>query len=89
MMQRIFQIINSAKGVFVYGILTKWYLAIAIPAMGITYIIFKKLDEKGVFDIILSEITKHLEMLERVAQKCTPKIIEGLPGFIECLDRVN
>jgi hypothetical protein len=83
-MGKVMAIINSARGTFVYGILTKWYLAIVVPALGITYVVFTKLDQIGVFDMIFAELNKDLIMIDYVASVCVEKILD-FDNFLRCL----
>ncbi|WP_194966914.1 DUF2670 domain-containing protein [Rickettsia endosymbiont of Cardiosporidium cionae] len=85
MINKIMKIINGTMGIFVYGILSKWYLAIAIPAMTTTYIIFKKLYEKGILDKLQAEIEKDLIILEYIVERCMPKI-GNINDLIKCFN---
>lgn len=84
MMEKVYALMSGAKKTFVYTILTKWYVLIAIPAMTITYIVFVELNKLGIFDIIIGEIEYHLLMLEDIARNCTQEIL-NIKGFLRCL----
>lgn len=85
MLQDPRNLFDKVKSSFVLALLSKWYLAIAIPAMSITYIVFKKLDELGIFDMILAEIEKNLGTIHFIAENCTSKILK-ISEFLKCID---
>ncbi|MFN7038294.1 MAG: DUF2670 domain-containing protein [Alphaproteobacteria bacterium] len=79
------KLLTSAKTVFIYGILTKWYLLIAIPAFWATYYFLHEFEKTGIPSRIRYFIGRHLEMLVGIAKKCTPHIGD-LSNFYNCLN---
>ncbi len=84
-MQMMYQ---NPVGTFLRTVLFKWYMAIMIPAIWITYVVYVKLEEIGVISGVLGFITTQIEMLTRVATNCTGKIL-NMPAFLQCLQYTN
>lgn len=75
--------ISATRAIFM-GILSKWYFIIAVPAVSITYKIYKKLEEKGIIDAFFAELQKDLIMIEFMVDKCMDYILE-IEKFYNCL----
>lgn len=78
--------IASEKGLggIVYPILSKWYLLVAIPAMIIATRVLIILQEKGILDMVYNAIKENIDEINRIALKCTPKILD-IHDFYNCL----
>ncbi len=74
----------NPMGLFVYGILSKWYLTILISSVVVTFWVFKGLEKAGVLDTINTVMFKALDDTKIVAQYCVPKIA-NLSDFWNCL----
>jgi uncharacterized protein DUF2670 len=82
----VMNIIKGAKGTIIYGILTKWYLLIAIPALAAAYYFFEGLQASGLLDRMFDFIEYHLGVVKAVAKYCTPLIGEGdVKGLLRCV----
>lgn len=69
---------------FVYGIMSKWYILVMIPTVIITFWVFKGLEKSGVLQAAQVVISKALTDCKSVAQNCTPLIMD-LPATWECV----
>ncbi|MEY3197061.1 MAG: hypothetical protein RLZZ59_429 [Pseudomonadota bacterium] len=69
------RILLNPMGVFIYGILAKWYVIIAIAAIAVTYWVFKGLEQAGVLRAIEVKVQEGLWDARSVAQNCVPKIL--------------
>ncbi len=71
--------------IFVYGILSKWYVMIMLAAMVVTFWVFKGLTEAGVLQAAEKVVSRALSDTKSVARYCVPKIT-NLSAFWACLD---
>ena len=75
---------KSPMTLFVYGIMSKWYITIFVTAVVVSYWVFKGLGDAGVLkkseEVIFSAFTQ----TKSVAQYCIPKIA-NLGDFWDCL----
>ena len=79
----IWTILKSKAGLFIQIILLRWYVMIMIPAVIVTYYVFKGLQSSGFFTIIENFISTKLDMLMYYAKICPTKIL-NLYDIINC-----
>lgn len=77
-------IVANPMGLFIYGIIGKWYILIAIAALVVTFWVFKGLEKSGVIASIEAVVVQALNETKSVAKNCTPKIT-NLSDFWLCL----
>lgn len=70
---------------FVYGIISKWYLMIAVSGLVVVFWVFKGLDKAGVIKESEKVIFKALNDSKSVAKNCVPKILD-LNSFWQCVE---
>lgn len=75
----------NPMGMFIYGIITKWYLMITVAAVVVTFWVFKGLDKAGVLVATEQVVSKALSASESVAKYCVPQITK-LEDFWHCLN---
>ena len=78
---------KSPFALFVYSILSKWYVLVTVTSIVVTYWIFKGLGDSGVLSIIESTLLKSFNEIKAVAKYCT-KHISNLPDFWECVKNI-
>jgi hypothetical protein len=76
--------INSSQASFVIGIISNWYMLVAIPAMTVTYNVFKTLQEKGILDTLYNQVSESLKELVSLSYTC-PQLIYDVEKFMNCL----
>jgi hypothetical protein len=74
---------------FVYVIINRIYYLVAIPAMYITYNVFKALDTKdstgkSIIDNISDIISGVIKDITDISHEC-PTLIHDFPRFLDCL----
>jgi ferric iron reductase protein FhuF len=69
-------IMANPMGIFVYSILSKWYIIVMIPAVIVTFWVFKGLEKTGILEIALKNVTLHLNETKAVAKYCTPLLLD-------------
>lgn len=77
----------NPMGIFVYSILTKWYIIVAVGGIVVMYWVFKGLESAGVLEAIQNILEKAVTDAKSVAKNCVPKIT-NLQNFIDCLDNI-
>lgn len=77
-------IIRNPMVVFVYGILSKWYIMIFVTSIIITFFVFKGLEESGVLESAETIVSKAFTETKSVAKYCVPQI-KSLEKFWNCL----
>lgn len=70
--------------VFVYGILSKWYIMIFMTSIIVTFFVFKGLEESGVLEGAEAVVSKAFTETKAVAKYCVPQI-KSLEKFWDCL----
>ncbi len=75
---------KNPLALFVFGILTKWYILIASASIIVTYLVFSGLQETGVLQEMWVTVSKGLNSTKAVAQHC-PKKIRDFDAFINCM----
>ena len=78
----------NPMGLFVYGILSKWYLIVMIATISVTFWVFKGLEQAGVIDAITKELKFGFLQAQAVAQKCVPKIMV-LGDMWDCIQHTS
>ena len=78
----------NPMGLFVYGILSKWYILVMIATISVTFWVFKGLEQAGVIDAITKELKYGFLQAQAVAQKCTPKIM-NLADMYDCIQHTS
>lgn len=69
---------------FVYSILSQWYMIIVLGSLLVTYWVFKGLKDIGVIDKAQTILVQGIEQTKGVAQNCTPRIV-NLADFWKCV----
>lgn len=78
----------NPMGVFLWGIITKWYLMIAIASLIVLFYVVKGLEKIGFIDFFTKTTIEILDTSKAVAQNCTVKLgpdWEHLVSFWNCL----
>lgn len=78
-------IVANPMGIFIYTILTKWYLLIAVAGVVVTFWVFKGLEEAGVLQSAWNIVEKAVNESKAVAKYCIPKITNP-SSFWNCLE---
>jgi hypothetical protein len=78
-------IIANPMGIFIYTILTKWYLMIAVGGLVVAFWVFKGLEESGVLHSSWQVVEKAVNDAKSVARYCVPKITD-IRSFWYCLE---
>jgi len=78
----------NPMGVFVYGILSKWYVMVMIAVISVTFWVFKGLEQAGVIDAITKELKYGFREAQAVSQKCIPLIV-NLPEMWNCIQHTS
>lgn len=77
----------NPMGMFVYAIISKWYLSIAIAGLVVTFWVFKGLEEAGVLQAAEKIVSQALADTKSVARYCVPKIT-NFNNFWNCLENI-
>lgn len=81
--------INSSKfsGMmfFVGSILRHWYFLVAVPAVIVTYALFKVLRDKGIIDAFERTVQKGLDSVIYISQTCFP-YIPDMHAMLRCIN---
>ena len=85
---KIGSLLKGAKGKFVYLIMAKWYLLVAIPAFWATYYFFDKLEATGIPKKIYDFVEAKLDMIVTITRECTPHI-GNLNEYFSCINNIN
>ena len=78
------RLLSNPMSIFVYGILSKWYIMIAMAGMVVTFWVFKGLESSGVLSHAHQVVSQALQETKSVARYCTPKIA-NIRDFWDCL----
>ncbi len=70
--------------VFVYGIVSKWYITIFVTAIVVTYWVFRGLSDSGLIQAAEDVVFKAFNDTKSVARFCVPKIT-NFGDFWDCL----
>ena len=74
----------NPMGVFLWGIIAKWYFMIAIASLVVLFWVVQGLNQIGFVDYMYKSVAEVLDMSKAVAQNCTTKL-GNLKDFWECL----
>jgi len=77
-------LLKSPMILFIYGILSKWYIMVMVAAIVVTFWVFKGLTEAGVLQEAEKVVSRALRDTKSVARYCVPKIT-NLSNFWDCL----
>ncbi len=69
---------------FIYGILSKWYIAIVLTSIVVVYWVFKGLISTGILQASEKIVWTALSDAKSIAQHCTPKIARPSEAW-ECI----
>jgi hypothetical protein len=72
-------------GLFVYGIISKWYLIITFAGVVVVYWVFHGLNKTGVLNEVLVIVESAVVDAKSIAQNCTPRI-RDLGDFWRCIE---
>lgn len=64
----------NPMGMFLWGLLAKWYILVAIPLLVIAFWTFKGFEEIGLIHYIFTETTTLLNNTKAIAQNCIPRL---------------
>lgn len=78
-------IFKNPMTLFVYGIMTKWYIIVLVPAVVVVFWVFKGLSDIGVISYAENITTQVLEKSQAIAKHCIPKI-SNRTAFLSCID---
>lgn len=78
-------LLKNPMVLFVYGIMSKWYIMIMVAAIVVTFWVFKGLTEAGVLQEAERVVSRALRDTKSVARYCVPKIA-NLSDFWYCLE---
>ena len=84
-LSKIKVLLKNPMIVFVYGIISKWYIMVMVTAIVVTFWVFKGLTEAGVLQEAEKAVSKALRDSKSVARYCVPKIT-SLSDFWSCLE---
>lgn len=77
-------LLKSPIVIFIYGILSKWYLMVMLSAIFVAFWVFKGLTDIGFMEEAEKTVSKALQDSKSVARYCVPKIMD-FGEFWECL----
>ena len=77
-------LLKSPMLLFVYGIISKWYIMVMVSAIIVAYWVLQGLTQAGVLQAAEEVVSKALSDTKSVARYCVPKITR-LEDFWECL----
>ncbi len=77
-------LIDTGQSSLVYGIISNWYLLVAIPAMTVTYNVFKALQDHGILQALYDEVSTGLKSLVQVSIDC-PQYVYDIGLLFQCL----
>ena len=75
---------KSPMTIFVYSILSKWFITIFVTALVVAYWVFKGLSDAGIIQKAEEVVFDAFTQTKSVAQYCIPKIAH-LGNFWDCL----
>ena len=81
---QVFTALKGGKGSFIYNILSKWYIAIAIPAIYVTYHFFKGLEKAGILASFTTNLKRITDSIEHISIEC-PQKLGVFKEFLNCL----
>ena len=82
------RILSNPMGLFVYGILSKWYVMVMLAVAIATFWVFKGLQKSGVLDDAEAVVRHGLLEVQAVAQNFTP-LIRDLGKIWRCIEKTK
>lgn len=82
------RVLSNPMGMFVYGILSKWYIMVMLSVVIVTFWVFKGLEESGALAAAERTVRYGLLEVQAVAQHCTPKIM-NLKKMWHCIQHTK
>ena len=79
------RLLRNPLMLFVYGIMSKWYISITVAAIVVTYWVFKGLSEAGVIQAAADVVFTALNETKSIAKNCVPQILD-FESFWHCLE---
>lgn len=86
---------SNPFSLFIYTIISKWYLIVAVAGLMVCYWVFQGLAQAGIFRDVEKIVVEVLYDVKSIAKYCTPKIrdlravwdcIENLPEYVPDAD---
>ena len=81
-------IFSSKMGLFVYGIMSKWYIMIMLGSAIVAFWVLKGLEESGVLSEAYDTVSSAMEDSKAIARYCTPKI-RNLSAMWDCIENIG
>jgi hypothetical protein len=81
-------IVANPMGVFLYSIIAKWYVMVAIASLVVLFWVARGLEQIGFVNYITKSTVEILDISKSIAQNCTTKLgprFENLVDFWNCL----
>jgi hypothetical protein len=78
------KLFQSKMGMFVYGIMSQWYIVIMLGSAVVAFWVFKGLEEVGILSEAYEIVSVAMEDSKAIARYCTPKI-RDLNALWECV----
>lgn len=82
------RVLSNPMGLFVYGILSKWYIIVMLGVAVTTFWVFKGLQKSGVLDDAEKVVRGGFLEVQAVAQHCTP-LIRDLGKMWKCIEKTK
>lgn len=76
----------NPMGIFLWGLITKWYLMIAIASLIVLYYVAKGLDQIGFIHYFTNSTIEILDTSKAIAQNCTTKLGPNQSDFVRFWD---
>ena len=80
----IFSLIRKPQVIFIYNIISSWYVMIMLPAIYVTYYVFKGLESSGLLAKIFNFIRDKLDICVNIAKNCSV-LIGDLRELVNCV----
>ena len=77
-------ITKSPMALFIYGIMSKWYIMMAVSSIIVAYWVLQGLTEAGILQASEKVVSQALNETKSVARYCVPKILSPA-NFWSCL----
>lgn len=84
MLRFLIKLMKTPQAIFIWSIITKWYIMILIPTIMVTYYVFKGLNDAGVFAMVEQFTLSKFQLAVRIARDCTPDILD-LKRLFQCV----
>lgn len=78
----------NPMGMFLWGIIAKWYVMVAVASLVVLFWVAKGLEQIGFINYVTTATTEILDTSKAIAQHCTTKLgpnFESLTNFWKCL----